>query len=61
MNDLSSRGWLRRFKSRFAAKSAVKGKLIFSELLVIKKLRTKKEQGDVVNKVKRRVLLNLKK
>ena len=61
MNDIASRGWLRRFKSRFAAKAAVQGNLTFSELFVTKKLNTKKEQGEVVKQVKRRMLLNWKK
>ena len=61
MADLVKRRWFRRFASKFAAKSAVKGKLVLSDIIVVSKTKTKVDKGDVTNNIKKRLILHLRK
>ena len=61
MEAMVSRRWLRKYKSKFQAKKAVRGKLALSELIVISKTKLKNVKNSITNNVKKRMILNLKK
>ena len=61
IDDLVGRKWIRKFSSIRQAKNFVKGRMILSKLIVlVRDKKSKDDQGRVITKTKRRLLLNLK-
>ena len=61
MEDMVRRDWIKKFDSKHRAKKFVGGRLVTSRLFVIKKAkRAKDKRGRWVEKVKKRLLLDLK-
>ena len=62
INSMVQRGWIKRFWSKVRAKAFVKGRLIYSKLIVITKDKPKKAlDGTMKRSIKERLILNLKK
>ena len=60
IKTLVDRNWLRRFRSKAQAKRYVKGRLIISELTLLKKeKRMHDKKGNVTRKILKLLLLNL--
>ena len=61
LESLVKRGWVKKVASTRAAKQFVRGLVVISKLIVITKERKQKDKrGQVVKKLKKRLILNLK-
>ena len=61
LESMVARTWIRKFKSRHQAKRFVRGRLVTSKLFVITKTKkVKTKRGTWTDKVKKRLLLDLK-
>ena len=52
VRKMISKNWIKKFSSKFAAKRFLKAKVVLSELIVITKIRRKKEKGKIISKTK---------
>ena len=60
IEHMISKRWIKKFSSKFAAKRFLRGKVVLSDLIVITKVKRKKEKGKVISTTKKRIILNLK-